>query len=237
MNNQHFTNRDYDMWCEDYKNGLSTQKIADKYAPNGPSKSLIRKIIEKRGITRTHSEAQEGRIPWNKGKTGGVAWNSGMASTGNYPYASPFKGKTSPFKGIPRSKEDRAKISHSIRLQNREHWGFYPQYIDQPDSLYLIQITSEKEPRVQYKVGRTFNSLGKRFNWQMKDKLTIKTWSSNHLNIFELEDLVLHAFKDYHPPGPENFPGATEFFSEELPLDEFILYVDETLKALEETTH
>ena len=56
MNNQKFTNKDYDMWCEDYANGLSLQKIVDKYAPDGPSKSLVRRIVEQKGITRTNSE-------------------------------------------------------------------------------------------------------------------------------------------------------------------------------------
>ena len=164
-----------------------------------------------------------------------MAWNSGMK--GNYPYPSPFKGKKSPFKGVPRSKEDKAKIAHTIRLQNRDHVGYYSDYADRLDTLYLIKITSNQEPHVQYKVGRTFNSLGRRYNWKMKDKITVKTWSSTHYNIFSLEETVLFVFQEYHEPGPEGFAGSTEFFSENLPVDEFIEYVDETRKAFEESTH
>lgn len=235
MNNKRFTQIDYDMWCQDYENGMSMQKIYEKYAPNGPSLSLIKKIIGQKGISRSLSEAQQGRIAWNKGKKGGVAWNSGMAETGNYPFSSPFKGKQSPFKGIPRSKDDRAKISHSIRLQNRGYYGFYILRENDPDTLYLIKVTSDQEPYVQYKIGRTFNSLGRRFNWNMKDKITLKTWSCTHKNIFELEHIVLNAYKQFHQRGPDNFPGATEFFSDELPLEQFILFIDETLEALRTT--
>lgn len=173
MNNKRFSEKDYDMWCEDYQNNKrSFQRIADKYKDkykpsNGPSKSLIRQVVENRGLTRTLSEAQEARTDSNrKGfAKGNEPWNKGMSETGTYPFPSPFEGKESPFKGIPRSKEDRAKISHSLRLQNRLHYGFYPDRANDPDKMYLLKINSDQEPFVQYKIGRTFNSLGRRFSW------------------------------------------------------------------------
>lgn len=235
-NNQRFTENDYNIWCDEYENGLSLQKIADKYKDNylptkSPSKSLIRKVIEERDLTRTLSEAQKGRPAWNKGKTGGVAWNSGRK--GNYPYPSPFKGKESPFKDIPRSKEDKAKIAHSIRLQNRNHYGFYAGRENEPDKLYLIRIKSNQKPYVQFKIGRTFNTLAQRYSWDLGDKEEIKIWESTHGNIFYLEQQALNDFQEYHQPGPESFPGATEFFSDQLPVSEFIDYVDNILDTLE----
>jgi hypothetical protein len=207
MNNQRLTEKDYKMWREDYLNGMSSQKIYEKYSPNGPSLSQVKKVIRTSGLARSHSKAQKGRIPWNKGKTGFVVWNSGMASTGNYPYASSFKGKESPFKGVPRYKEDKNKISHSgppvfrrntgIRLQNRESYVFYRDRAGDEDTLYLIKVSSNQDSKIQYKIGRTFNSINRHYSWNLEDKEIIKLWFSNHTIIFQLEHDVLNEFKNY----------------------------------------
>ena len=42
MNNQRFTEKDYQNWCEDYLNGMSSQRISAKYKPNVPSVSLVK---------------------------------------------------------------------------------------------------------------------------------------------------------------------------------------------------
>ena len=257
MVHKKFSDKDYTSWCEDYQKGLSyprfsyiqekrgdleenrrfsstCQKIYYKYSStaNGPSLSLIKKVIRERGLARTHSEAQKGRIAWNKGKTGLKVWNSGMAQTQSYPYSSPNKGKESPTKGVARTEKDKNKISHSIRFQNRGRYGFYRDRADDDDMLYLIKITSDQEPEVQYKIGRTFNTLKRRYNWNVKNKEIIKTWHSNHKIIFKLENVVLNAFKKYYKRGPIDFPGNTEFFSDELPLEEFITFVEQKLEQL-----
>ncbi len=234
MVNKKFSEIDYTSWCEDYQNGLSAQKIYDKYSSidNCPSLSLIKKVIREKGLARTNSESQKGRVAWNKGKTGFKVWNSGMAKAQSYPYPSPNKGKVSPFKGVPRTERDKSQISHSIRLQNRESYGFYRDRADDDDMLYLIKITSDQEPEVQYKIGRTFNTLERRYNWKVEDKEIIKTWHSNHKFIFELEKVVLNAFRNYYERGPIDFPGYTEFFSDKLPVEEFILFVDQKLEEL-----
>lgn len=234
MVNKKFSNSDYESWCEDYRNGLSAQNIYDKYSSieNGPSLSLIKKVIREKGLARTHSEAQKSRVAWNKGKTGFKVWNAGMAKTNSYPYPSPNKGKPSPQKGVPRTKEDKNAIAHSIRLQNRAWYGFYQNRAEEEDYLYLIKVTSDQEPQIQYKVGRTFNTIERRYSWNLKDKEVIKLWSSNHRFIFDLENIVLNTFKNYYQRGPIDFAGSTEFFSDELPLNELILFVDTKLEEL-----
>jgi len=211
---------------------MSSQKIYKKYSPGGPSLSRIKRVIRENGLSRSLSEAQKGRTAWNKGKTGFVVWNSGMAKTGNYPYSSAFKGKKSPFKDVPRSEEDRKKISHSIRWQNRESYGFYRDRAEDEDTLYLIKVTSNQGTKTQYKIGRTFNSIKRRYSWNLEDKEIIKLWFSSHSINFQLEHEILNAFKNYHERGPIDFPGSTEFFSDELPLVELISFVDHKLEEL-----
>ena len=115
MNYQKFSEKDYQNWCNDYLSGLSSQSIANKYKPNGPSVSLVKKVIRQKGLNRTLSESQIQRVPWNKGKTGFTVWNKGMSKAQTYPYPSPFKGRESSTKNVPRTDEDKAKIAHSIR--------------------------------------------------------------------------------------------------------------------------
>lgn len=231
MNNTKFTENDYQNWCDDYRSGMSVQKVADKYKPNGPSVSLVKKVIIQRGLMRTRSESQMGRVSWNKGKTGFSVWNKGMSKAQTYPYPSPFKGRESPTKGVPRTEEDRAKIAHSIRLQNFNAYGFYKERAEEEDMLYLIRVISKKNDieTPQYKIGRTFNSLSRRYSWNFDPENTIKVWSSHHAVIYSLEEDVLHQFQKYYERGPEGFTGRTEFFSEELPVNELIDYVDQRL--------
>ena len=231
MNYQKFTEKDYQNWCEDYLSGMSSQRIADKYKPNGPSVSLVKKVIRQRGINRTLSESQMGRVAWNKGKTGFSVWNKGMSKAQTYPYPSPNKGRESPTKGVPRTEEDKAKISHSIRLQNRNAYGFYKERAEEEDMLYLIRVIMEKNNKKTqyYKIGRTFNSLSRRYSWNFDPEDVIKLWYSNHTVIFALEEDVLNQFQQYYQRGPESFTGKTEFFSQELPVNDLIDYIDQRL--------
>ncbi len=231
MNNKRFTEKDYQNWCEDYLSGMSSQGIANKYKPNGPSVSLVKKVIRQEGINRTQSQSQIGRIPWNKGKTGFSVWNKGMSKEQTYPYPSPFKGLKSPMKDVPRTKEVKDKIAHSIRLLNRNAYGFYKERAEDEDTLYLIHISlnQDNELNKYYKIGRTFNSLARRYNYNFDPNTIIKLWSSHHTVIYSLEEEVLYEFRKYFQRGPENFTGKTEFFSEKLPVNDVIDYIDRRL--------
>jgi len=231
LGKNNYTEKDYQNWCEDYLSGMSSQRIADKYKPNGPSVSLVKKVIRQRGINRTLSESQMGRVAWNKGKTGFSVWNKGMSKAQTYPYPSPNKGRESPTKGVPRTEEDKAKISHSIRLQNRNAYGFYKERAEEEDMLYLIRVIMEKNNKKTqyYKIGRTFNSLSRRYSWNFGPEDVIKLWYSNHTVIFALEEDVLNQFQQYYQRGPESFTGKTEFFSQELPVNDLIDYIDQRL--------
>ena len=68
-----------------------------------------------------------------------------MSKAQTYPYPSPNKGRDAPAptKGVPRTEEDKAKIAHSIRLQNRNAYGFYKERAEEEDMLYLIRVIVE----------------------------------------------------------------------------------------------
>jgi len=154
-----------------------------------------------------------------------------MSKAQTYPYPSPNKGRESPTKGVPRTEEDKAKISHSIRLQNRNAYGFYKERAEEEDMLYLIRVIMEKNNKKTqyYKIGRTFNSLSRRYSWNFDPEDVIKLWYSNHTVIFALEEDVLNQFQQYYQRGPESFTGKTEFFSQELPVNDLIDYIDQRL--------
>lgn len=98
----------------------------------------------------------------------------------------------------------------------------YKERAEDEDMLYLIRIiVKENNPETQYyKIGRTFNSLSRRYSWDFDPENILKLWYSNHTVIFSLEEEVLHQFQKYFQRGPEGFSGKTEFFSQELPVDD-----------------
>lgn len=171
-----------------------------------------------------------GKTPWNLAKKVGVSWNQGMA--GNYPYPSGYKGQESPFQAIPTDQDIKDKIAHTQRMNNFEGHGVYLKRLNHIDMLYLISIKNEKGDPYGYKIGRTFLPIEKRYRWKMGFIQVIHTWQASHLVVFILEHLVLKMFSHFYKRGPENIEGRTECFSLDLPIEQLIDYVDESLPLL-----
>lgn len=91
---------DYEKWEFLYtKQKLSSRQIS--LQTKVPT-STVKADLKRKQLLRTNRESQLGRIPWNKGKkTGQIPWNAKMK--GQYPYPSPFLGKKSLQKNLPRS--------------------------------------------------------------------------------------------------------------------------------------
>ena len=217
MKSNKYNQRDIDQWCQMYKNGMTLETISSM--TNVP-KSTVRFYLKK---TMTLRPAQQkDRVPWNKGKkTGQIVWNKGLS--GNYPYASPNKGKRSKFKNVPRSEAIKNTISLALRKLDWNGYGYYENYKTRKDSLYLIILTFNDKKVV--KVGRSFFALKKRYvgsNYEV-----LKQWSGPHEKVYKLEQKFLITFQNYISFGPTNFVGRTECFSINSPIDQFIAFIKE----------
>ena len=62
---------------------------------------------------------------------------------------------------------------------------------------YSLIVEKNNQKTQYYKIGRTFNSLSRRYSWNFDPEDVIKLWYSNHTVIFSLEEDVLHQFQKY----------------------------------------
>ena len=214
---------DFDLWVDLYVNKkMSIDKIVLQVKA---SKRTIHKKLKELGLTRTLSESQKGRVPYNKGQVGQqIAWNKGMK--GSYPYPSVFKGHVSSTKGIPRSPETIKKIAYSIRIKDYNGFTMYLAKKDELDHLYFVTVRDGSGEL--YKVGRTFHTPAYRFGSNL---ITIhKIVTARHEQIVAIETDVLLHFSKYSCVGT-TISGKTECFSKELPLDLVLDFIDKAISS------
>ena len=93
--------------------------------------------------------------------------------------------------------------------------------------LYLITIWDNKKPL--FKIGRTFSNIKTRHpNLNFKIH---KTWISTHQIIWVIENEVLHQFQSYRQIGSIGISGRTECFSQKLPLEIVISFIDKKISS------
>ncbi len=209
------------MYCE---KRLSCQRISDQ--TNVPV-STIKKHLKKITLLRTNKESKKGRIPWNKDKkTNQNPWNKGMK--GQYPYPSPFLGKKSTTKNVPRSLEVKQKIAKTLRQKRWNGSRFYKERSRSVDNLYLCYL--QVDNLFFYKIGRTFGTPRQRCGKHLVR--IIQIWQSLHHSVVEIEAKVLLTFQDqYGLIAPQGVSGRTECFLSNLPLDEVLQFIDMAISS------
>jgi hypothetical protein len=223
--NRKYSDEDYEMWQYLYiEKCFSCQQISDKI--NVPV-STIKKHLKKKYLLRTNRESKKGRTPWNQGKkTNQTPWNKGMK--GNYPYPSPFLGKKSPFKNIPRDLETKQKIAQTLRKQRWNGSRFYEEYANRLDTLYLCRLKSDD--LLFYKIGRTFGEPKRRCGKHLD--ATIQIWQSSHKEIVDIERQVFLTYQDqYGWIAPNYVSGRTECFTIDLPIDQVCQFIDMAISS------
>jgi hypothetical protein len=157
-----YAEQEKDCWEHLYLLGFSTIGIS---AIRGVKKPSVAQHIKRLGISRSLSEAQKGRVPWNKDTKGlQVAWNKGIPGP-----PSPKKGKPSPLRGQSRPPEVGEKISETWRLKLEGGWDGFGGFGQKPTleqrplpcTLYLIRYLDESG--THFKLGITKRSLNERF--------------------------------------------------------------------------
>jgi len=150
-----------DCWEHLYLLGFSSIQIAIIRGVKQPS---VKGYIQRIGVSRTHSEAQRGREPWNKGTTGlQVPWNKGKVGV----QKSPRKGTKQPKRG-PRTLEDIDKIKEGWKKKLESGWysfgGFgqnpTPEQRLLPGILYLVRYLDDSG--THFKLGITRRTLQQR---------------------------------------------------------------------------
>ena len=226
MTNKKWSEKDYNLWLYLYVD--EKKSIGDISKLLNVPKSTVRIQLNKKKVMRSNSESKKKRIPWNKGKTGlQTAWNKGMKNS--YPYPSPFKGKISKSKGVPRSSETIEKIRKSKLKSLFNGFTFYKGQKHKLDTLYLV--TLEFKGNLYLKIGRTFKSIEDRYRVQSEVSPTLKVihkkWHALHQEVVQLEYLVLQKFSDYSLNLKHTFfKGHSECFTSNLPFFTVIDFVD-----------
>lgn len=235
MMNRKYSDQDYSSWAEAYSSGLSTVDVANLFGVKAPT---VKRAISKMEILRSHSEANRGREPWNKGKKGlQEPWNKGMA--GNYPYPSPMKGVPSPYKGIPRSEEFKQNLSNTWKKKvddGYDTWngGWKTPYWGREleiDTLYFV-IVSDTKSNLFPKIGRSFHGPNKRLKRSHVE--TISYWCAPHWWVWWTERSVLKEFGEWRV-NPKPFlecAGGTECFRPDIPIIEVVNLVNSLHKAI-----
>lgn len=222
---QKYSNSDHSWWNLLYiEKKLSCQKISN--ITKVPV-STIKKHLKKQNLLRTISESQIGRVPWNKGFKGQqIPWNKGMK--GQYPYPSPFLGKASPFKGLPRSEITKLRISQTHKKNRWNGCRFYKEHWNRQDFLYLCVL--QYDDQYFYKIGRTFSTPKSRCGRYLIQVIGI--WQANHTQIVQLEKKVLLRYQDeYGFLAPKRISGRTECFTRHLPWYKLCAFIDMAISS------
>ena len=191
--NVRYTQDEKDCWEHLYLLGFSSIQIASIRGVKQPSvKGYIREI----GVSRTHSEAQKGREPWNKGKQGSqVPWNKGKKGV----QVSTRRGTKQPKRG-PRKPEHIEKIKQGWKNKLESGWNEFggfgqkpsPEQRLLPGTLYLVRYLDDSG--THFKLGITRRTL--------QDRLGDKLIAIIHLHTatlgecFDLEQELLLWAKD-----------------------------------------
>lgn len=226
MANKKWSEKDHSLWLYLYVN--EKKSIGEISQELNVPKSTVRIQLHKKRVIRSNSESLRGRIPWNKGKMGlQTAWNKGMKN--RYPYPSSFKGKISKFRGVPRSFKTIEKIRKSKLKSLFNGFTFYKEHEYKLDTLYLV--TLEFQGKFYLKIGRTFQSIEERYRIHSSISPTLKVihkkWQAIHLQVVQLESVVLQKFNAYRLNLKHTyFKGHSECFTSDLPFSTVIGFVD-----------
>ena len=159
--NTRYTQDEKDCWEHLYLLGFSSIQIA---AIRGVKQPSVKGYVRKIGISRTHSEAQKGREPWNKDKPGTqTPWNKGKKGV----QVSTRKGTKQPKRG-PRKPEHIEKIKEGWKLKLESGWDGFggfgqkptPEQRLLPGTLYLVRYLDESG--THFKLGITRRTLNQR---------------------------------------------------------------------------
>ena len=182
-----------DCWEHLYLLGFSSIQIAEI---RGVKKPSVTGHIRLSGLSRTLSEAQKGKEPWNKGKVGAqTSWNKGKKGV----QVSTRKGTKQPKRG-PRKPEHILKIKEGWRIKLESGWDGFGGYGQKPNAeqrllpglLYLVRYLDDCG--THFKLGITRRTL--------KERLGDKLISVIHLHnatlgeCFDLEQDLLKWAKD-----------------------------------------
>ena len=191
--NVRYTQNEKDCWEHLYLLGFSSIQIATIRGVKQPSvKGYIRRI----GLSRTHSEAQKGREPWNKGQAGvQTPWNKGKKGV----QVSTRKGTKQPKRG-PRDPEHIERIKQGWKVKLESGWDGFggfgqkpnPEQRLLPGTLYLVRYLDESG--THFKLGITRRTIQERLG----DKL-ISVIHLHHATLgecFDLEQSLLKWAKD-----------------------------------------
>lgn len=192
--NVRYTQDEKDCWEHLYLLGFSSIQIANIRGVKQPS---VKGYIRLAGLSRSHSEAQKGREPWNKGKVGAqTSWNKGKKGV----QVSTRKGTKQPKRG-PRKPEHILKIKEGWRIKLESGWDGFGGYGQKPTpeqrllpgTLYLIRYLDESG--THFKVGITKLTLAQRFS---KGQLIsiVRLHKATLGECFDLEQELLKWAKD-----------------------------------------
>jgi hypothetical protein len=191
--NVRYTQNEKDCWEHLYLLGFSSIQIATIRGVKQPSViGYIRRI----GVSRTHSEAQKGREPWNKGQAGvQTPWNKGKKGV----QVSTRKGTKQPKRG-PRDPEHIERIKQGWKVKLESGWyefgGFgqkpNPEQRLLPGTLYLVRYLDESG--THFKLGITRRTIQERLG----DKLisVIHLHQATLGECFDLEQSLLKWAKE-----------------------------------------
>lgn len=191
--NIRYTQDEKDCWEHLYLLGFSSMEIANIRGVKQPSvKGYIREI----GASRTLSEAQRGREPWNKGKKGSqVPWNKGKKGV----QVSTRKGTKQPKRG-PRKPGHIQRIKEGWRIKLESGWDGFGGYGQKPTPeqrplpavLYLVRYLDESG--THFKLGITRRTLRQRLGDNLISIIHLHT--STLGECFDLEQELLRWARD-----------------------------------------
>ena len=191
--NVRYSLEEKDCWEHLYYLGFSSIQIASIRGVKQPS---VKGHIKASGLSRSHSEAQKGREPWNKGATGlQVAWNKGKTGV----QQSTRKGTKQPKRG-PRTPEEVERIKEGWRKKLESGWDGFGGYGQKPNpeqrllpgTLYLIRYLDDEG--THFKIGITRRTLQQRLGDNLISILHLHT--STLGECFDLEQSLLRWAKD-----------------------------------------